>query len=46
MNSFTKVSFAKVMTKIVECGVLSTLKELILWASTNFEAEESVEKFA
>ena len=34
------------MTRIVECGVLSTLKELILRDSTNFEAEESLEKFA
>ena len=41
-NSFSKVHFAKVMTRIVECGVCSTLKELILWSSTNFEAEESM----
>ena len=40
------MSFEKLVTRIAECGVCSTLKELNLEASANFNSDVSVSKFA
>ena len=45
-NAFSSVSTEKLMTKIAECGICSTLKELYLNFSINFGSDESVKKFA
>ena len=45
-NTFSSVSFEKLVIKIAECGVCSTLQELKLYDSANFDSDESVRKFA
>ena len=45
-NGFSSVNFEKLVTKIAECSVCSTLQELILDWSTNFDSDKSVRKFA
>ena len=45
-NEFSSVSFEKLVTKIAECGVCSTLKVLDLHRSANFDSDESIKKFA
>ena len=45
-NGFSSVSFEKLVTKISESGVCSTLNKLLLNRSTNFDSDQSVRKFA
>ena len=45
-NSFSSAITEKLLTRIVECGLLSTLKELDLAWSINFDSDESVRKLA
>ena len=45
-NYFSSATTEKLLTRIVECGVLSCLKELGLYASANFDSDESVRKVA
>ena len=45
-NHFSSVSFEKLLTKIAECSVCSSLKDIRLSASTNFDSDESVRKLA
>ena len=45
-NNFSSVSFERLVTKIAECGVCSTLQKLKLNVSANFDSDESVKKFA
>ena len=45
-NYFSSVGFEKLVTNIAECGICSTLKELDLYNSVNFDSDESVKKFA
>ena len=44
-NNFSSVNTEKLLTKIAECGVCSTLKKLNL-DSANFDSDESVRKLA
>ena len=44
--TFSGASFEKIITKIAECGVCSTLEELDLRTSANFSEEKSVKSFA
>ena len=45
-NRFSSASTEKLLTRIGECGVLSTLKILDLYYGVDFESMESVKKFA
>ena len=45
-NSFSSVSTEKLLTRIAECGVCSTLQELNLNGSANFYSDKTVRKFA
>ena len=45
-NVFSSVNTEKLLTNILECGVLSTLEELYLKFSANFDSDESMRKFA
>ena len=40
------MSFEKLVTKIEECGICSTLKELNLHGSANFDSDQTLRKFA
>ena len=48
LNNFTSASTEKLLTRITECGVLSTLKILKLYHSATFKSRslESVKKIA
>ena len=43
-NWFSSANTEKLLTRILECGVLSTLKELDLYESADFSSDESVRK--
>ena len=45
-NSFSSVSTEKLLTRIAECSVCSTLQELNLNGSANFDSDKTVRKFA
>ena len=45
-NYFSKVNTEKLLTIIADSGVCSTLKEIYLSSSTNFDSDESVRKLA
>ena len=45
-NDYSSVSTEKILTRIAECGVCSTLKVLNLQKSTNLDSDESVRKLA
>ena len=45
-NNLSSVGTEKLLTRIAECGVCSTLKELNLVESANFDSDESVRKLA
>ena len=45
-NYFSSVSTEKLLTRIAECGVCSTLQELLLRSVVNFGSDESYKKLA
>ena len=45
-NFFSSASTEKLLTKIADCGLSSTLKELNIIHSANFDSDKSVRKFA
>ena len=45
-NYFSEVNTEKLLSRIAECGVCSTLKELNLWESANLDSDESLRKLA
>ena len=45
-DNFSNRSTKMLLTTIAEGGVCSTLEDIDMWASANFDSEESYTKFA